>query len=147
MIDRGFAANCGIDLCQERGRNLNIRRAALIACCSEARHIANHTTTQGNQRRLAFASFSDELIKNEIKCLPVLVIFAVRQYDFKTLYSDGRQRIPEPFSVKRGSRRVGNDGNALLQKMRHDQVGTIDEPRSDVDRVGLIFDIYGKGTH
>jgi hypothetical protein len=49
MIDRGLAAHRGIDLRQQRGRDLDEGHAALVAGGGKAAHVADHPAAERDQ--------------------------------------------------------------------------------------------------
>src|SRR5262249_18920347 len=52
MVHTGLAADAGVDLSQQRGRDLNDRDPPHVYRCDEACDVPNDTAAQGNDRRL-----------------------------------------------------------------------------------------------
>ena len=56
VVDRGLAAHRGIDLREQRGRNLHERHAALVDRRGEAGEVAHHAAAEGDDQGVAAAA-------------------------------------------------------------------------------------------
>ena len=77
VVHAGFTADRRIDLRQQCCRHLNERNAALIASRCEARHIADHATTQRNQRSGSIMSALKKVIENRVQLVERFVLLAI----------------------------------------------------------------------
>ena len=79
MIDGSLAADGRVDLREQRRRHLYVVDAALIAGSSEARHVTDDSTAQGDHRGVAVEPGVDERVHDRGETRERLVLLAVRQ--------------------------------------------------------------------
>jgi hypothetical protein len=53
----------------------------------------------------------------------------------------------EPLQVERRDRGVADDDRALLLQVRQHQIGTVEQAGADMDGVGAVAQVDGKGLH
>ncbi len=135
VIDRGFAAYRRINLCQQSRRNLDERCATLKHRCSESNKVADHTTTERDQRSFAFRTPHQQGIENLVQRLPILVRFAIGQNDCVNSDLPSGQSCFECFKIKRRDYSVRDDDRFGLRKMCRDQIPLMEESGSDMDRI------------
>ena len=109
MVDRRLATHAGIDLRQQRRRNLHKRHAAHVAGSGKAGHIAHHAAAQGKQHRLAVAAVLQQGIKNQVQRLPILVGLPIGQHHGAHLAVARCQRRLQLPGVQRRHGGVGDD--------------------------------------
>jgi hypothetical protein len=80
MINSRLATDCRINLGQQCGRQLNKRDAALVTRRSKTRQVADHSTTQGDQRRVSATVIIQQGIKYQLQGAYSLVLLTIWQY-------------------------------------------------------------------
>ena len=81
MVNTRLATDRRINLRQQRGRILNKWHATQIGGGGEPGQITDNSPTECNNRSAAFTAICQQRIKNEIECLPILVLLPVRKND------------------------------------------------------------------
>ena len=66
---------------QQGGRNLHKRNTTHVTGGCKTGHVANDSAAQGKENRLAVAAVLQQGVKDEIQRLPVLVFFAVGEFE------------------------------------------------------------------
>ena len=79
MVDRRLAADRGVDLGQERRRQLRTGDAPLVAGGREPGHVANHSAAEGKDRPVPMDATLDERIEHRRERGKRLVLLAVGQ--------------------------------------------------------------------
>src|SRR5690606_18877583 len=79
MIDTGLAAYRGVNLGQQRCRDLNEVHPALVAGCRESGHVADDAATQSYDRGLAVMPGRQQAIEDQLEGFPVFPGLAIRQ--------------------------------------------------------------------
>ena len=147
MVDRGFAADCGIDLRKQRGRHLDERNAALINGCGKTGYVADYAAAERDQRRVALATMREQRIDYRVEGFPALVLFPLRHDDrhrAHTLRCEARRQLLE---VKGCDRRIGDDRGTLLGEARRKQSGLCQQASSDVYRIAAFPELNVQGAH
>ena len=108
MVDGRFSAHTGIDLRQQRGRNLHKRHAAHIAGGGKAGHVTNHAAAQGKQHGFAVTAVAQQVVKNLVQRGPVLERLAIGQHHLAHLGVVRGQGRLQLGGIQRGHRGVGD---------------------------------------
>jgi len=77
VIDRGLAADGGVDLCKERRRHLEQGHAALVSGRGESRQIADDAAAERHQQGRTFGAQLEQARVDIVERRPILVHFAV----------------------------------------------------------------------
>ncbi len=147
VIDRGLAADRRIHLCEQRGRDLNKGHAALIGGGGESRQVPDDPTPQCDERGITRAPLLKQRIEDPIQGAPVLVLLAVGNDDTDHLDALTGQHSGNALEIERRHGGVGDDGHFPLRKERSDQVGPIEKPGADVNRIGALPERYAESLH
>ena len=78
-VDAGLAADRGVDLREERGRNLDVADAAHVDGGEEAGDVADDAATEGEEERVAVGAGGGELLGEGFDAAQALVRFAAGQ--------------------------------------------------------------------
>ncbi len=109
VVDGRFAAHAGIDLGQQRGRDLHEGHAAHIAGSGKAGHVANHAAAQGKEHGFAVAAVFQQAVENLVERGPVLERLAIGQHHLPHLGVMPGQCGLQGRRVQRRHRGVGDD--------------------------------------
>ncbi len=120
MVDSGLAADRGIHLRKQRGGNLHVADAALIARRREARDVADHAAAQRQHGRVAIHLVGNQRVEYPARGLQGLVLLAVRQDAVADMPL--RKAAREFCKIQLGDRGIGHDqqiaaGNLLVQQL------------------------------
>jgi hypothetical protein len=147
VVDRGLAADAGIDLRQQRGRHLDERHAALIRGGGKADHVADDPAAQRDQRRRTLDARAEQCVEDQVERRPVLVRLAVRQHD--QLMRDTRrvQRTLHAGRIQWRDDVIADDDRALAPERRGEQISAVDQAATDVDVVGALVKCNSQAAH
>ena len=149
-VDRGLAADGGIDLRQQRGRHLHVVEAAARHRGRKAGEIADHAAAERDDEIAALDPRGDQRLADGLEPAKALRPFALRNRD---------RRGANPLRGKRGlgggemvpgDGRVGDDRGLGARAQRrdlpaergdqaaadHDLVAAVAERNADGDRIG-----------
>ena len=144
MIDRGLAADCRIDLGEQRGRDLHERDAALVAGGDETREVADHPAAERDDGRPALDAVRDEFAHEALEIGETLGTLAIL---------DGELQVVAPaevarhgLGVERSDHAVGDHDDLPGTDAGVQQLGVAEQPGADVDRVGPGIEIDGQNA-
>ncbi|MNY19955.1 hypothetical protein D3C86_1534140 [compost metagenome] len=146
MVDGRLAAHRRIHLGQQGRGHLQEAHAAHVHGGRKARHVADDSAAQGHQDAAAVQAVGQQGIEDQVQRLPVLVGFAVGQFDAQHPLAAARQRGFGALAVQGRHRRVGHDrdrgrirGYALVQG--------IQAAWADMDRIAPARSIDVNNVH
>src|SRR6267154_564306 len=99
------------------------------------------------ERGITRAALLEQRIEDPIQGAPVLVLLAVGNDDADHLHPLTGERTGNAVEIERCDRGVGDDGHFPLHKERSNQVGPIEEPGTDVNRVRALPERYAESLH
>jgi len=145
MIDAGLAADRGVDLREQRGRNLHVADAALIAGGRKACDIADHAPAQGEHGGVAVHFLRHQRIEYQARGMQRLVLLAFRQDAFgdPARVEPGRQFR----KVQAADRGIGHDQQIVAANAARQQLAIAKQARSDRDRIAGMTDINLESVH
>ena len=121
---------------QQGGRYLDEVHATLVTGGSEPGHVANHSAAQGDHGGAAVMARSQQAVKNALQGFPVLEGFAVGQHHGN--YRELGQAASQALQVQRGNGLVGDDCHLPSGDVRRQQLGLIQQPFANMDRVATL---------
>ena len=145
MVDAGLAAHGGIDLRQQRGRNLHIAHAALVARGGEAGDVAHHPAAQGKHGGIPVQFRLDQSVEHPAGGLQCFVLFAVGQHALRDpAVAEG---VPQLSQVQGRDRRIGHHQEVVAADLGIEKGGVAQQARPDRNRITRMPDIYLEGLH
>ena len=117
-VDRGLAADAGIDLRQQRGGKLDEAAAALEHRGGETGQIADHPAAKGQYVIAPVDPFGQQEVAQLFQMRPVLGRFARGQHQPARLFPVSRQRGVDRVAPQRRDMGIGDDGHGLLAQQR-----------------------------
>ncbi|MNQ40957.1 hypothetical protein D3C85_546210 [compost metagenome] len=136
MVDPGLAAHRGVDLRQQRGRNLDEIDAALVAGGGKAGHVTDHTAAKGDHRGAAVMPGGQQTVENQLQGFPGLEGFAVGQYHGN--HRELRQAAGQTLEIERRNSLVGDDRYLPSANVRGQQLGLIQQTFANMNRVAAL---------
>mmetsp|Transcript_18075 Transcript_18075/g.43193 ORF Transcript_18075/g.43193 Transcript_18075/m.43193 type:complete len:313 (+) Transcript_18075:3867-4805(+) len=109
VIDGRLATNRRIDLGKQRGRHLHKRHTTHIDGRSEAGHVTDHATTEGEQHGLAVQGLTQQMVADAIQAGPVLVLFAIGQRHEVHTRIEGLELPAQTFGIERRHGFIADD--------------------------------------
>ena len=101
VVDGCFATHRRVHLSQQGGGHLDEGHAPHVAGGCETRHVANHTTTKRHQNGFAIAGVRQQVVKDQIQRLPVLVLLTFWQQYGADVAKVGRQGLAQRWRMER----------------------------------------------
>src|SRR5712692_9751210 len=147
MVDRGLAADRRIHLREERRGNLDVLHAALIGGGGKAGQVPDHSAPESDESTVAPAALLEQRIEDRVERAPVLVFLPIGDHDADHLDPPAGEGAGEALHEKRRNRRIGHDGHFLLREARQNEIGSVEQPRADVDGVGALAERYAESLH
>ena len=145
MIDAGLAADGGIHLGEQRGRQLHDRDAALVGRGREARDVADHAAAEREHRPVAVDAGPDQRVDDGGDVAERLLLLAARQDADRVVAAC--QAFLEPRQPQRAHRVVGHDQELRRDRVAREQLARAEEPRPDQDRVGALAELHLQALH
>ena len=150
VVHPGFAADGGIHLRQQGGRDLQAGDAALVAGSGKACNVANDAAAKGDDEAVAVVTRGNERIEDARPGGQRFVRFAIGQAHGDAGFV-GQRRFKRG-EVVRGDGVVGDDADLSLRRALRDKRGVGEQAVADVDgvvarRTGGKADVEGVGGH
>jgi len=137
VIDRGLAADRGIDLRQQRGRHLHEVDAALVDRGREAGEVADHPAAERHQQAAPVEALAQQPLEDAIERLPILVGLAIGKADRHERRGAG-QRRGEPCLVEPADRIVGDHRDLPPPGETGQRIVARQQPGADQDRIATL---------
>ena len=142
-VDPGFAADGGINLCQQGGRHLNKIDAAQQRSRHVARQIPHDPAAESQQHIAPLAAVAEHLLADISKDRKRLGFLPAGHRNQPNRYPGVCQLRAQPRTVNPPDRLIGNDrqppGSKLIRPAGHQP---IEDTRPDVDGVGPLTKAY-----
>ncbi len=145
MVDPGLAAHGRIDLGEQRGRELHVVHAALVAGGRETCHVADDAAAEGRYAGVAVHALLDERVEHPREGVERLVALAVRQDD--VLNPPARESVPHPLEVQRRHRVVRDHQHVACIDGFVEHRRRAEQARSDQDRVAALAELDAEPLH
>ncbi len=138
MVDRRLAADRGIDLRQDRGRDLNEVDPAHIDGAGKAGQVADDAAAQRDDHVLAVEACVQHGVENEFQAVEGFRLFAGRNNDLMRLVAGGLELRQYAVRMQRADVAVGHHDHALIGQERSNPLfGFAQKAWADDDLVGL----------
>ena len=143
MVDRGLAADRRVDLRKQRRRHLNERHAAHVAGRGEPGDVTDDAAAEREQNGLAITACREQGVEDCIQRGPILVRFAVRQFDHQHARVSGTKRGLQTRCVERRDGRVGHDRGTCGGGQAVKAFRIVEQTRADQNVVAAIAQFDG----
>jgi hypothetical protein len=147
-VDAGLAADGGIDLREQRGRYLHMkRRTAARDTGGKAGEIADDAAAERHDRVVALDAGGEHAVADADQVFEALRLLAGRQHERDGLDALRLQRGHEIVEIEGGDMRVCDDGDlAALEAAGDLAAGGGDEAGANQDIIGTVAQIDPDGT-
>lgn len=131
-VDRRLAANRTVHLCEERGRNLDVRQAAQQEARGDAGDIANHAPAERDDDGRPLDARIQQGLAQPLQGRKVLGLLTRRQHDVCGLDARPCKRRLQPLQAEGGNGGIGDDGCTLeRQHAREQRAGLVNQVLAD----------------
>ena len=136
MVDAGLAADRGVDLREQRGRNLHERHAALVDRGGEPGDVADDAASQRNDGGRPLRLLLEKPRQHVVQRIPALVDLAVGDEERLGRDSRAAKRVAQRREPRFCDRRIADDHHARRGEDRREQPPRLAQrPRADMDRI------------
>ncbi len=145
-VDAGLAADRGIDLGEQRRRDLHEADAAAKDARREARKIAHHAAAKGDHRVAALDAKIEQLLADLGEHGKALARFAGRDHDLAEIEPAIHEARLQPREIERGNGRVAHHGAAGARHALGDARGAaVEQALADDDIVAPLGEPHSDG--
>ena len=136
-VDAGLAADGGIDLGEERGRDLHQPDAAAEDACGEAAEIADDATAERHDRVAALDAELEQLLRDLGEHREAFARFAGRHHHLAE--EEAAEARLQALQIKPGHRRVADHGAAGAgHRGGNARAGAVEQRRADDDVIAPL---------